>query len=50
MLCGQELQDLLLPVGAGSRCFHATSVNRPGGGCRAEFGDAPAWRIMIGLR
>jgi hypothetical protein len=26
------------------------SVNRPGGGCRAEFGDAPAWRIMIGLR
>jgi hypothetical protein len=27
-----------------------TSVSRPGGRCRAEFGDAPAWRIMIGLR
>jgi hypothetical protein len=27
-----------------------TSVNRPGGRCRAEFRDAPTWRIMIGLR
>jgi hypothetical protein len=26
-----------------------TSVNPPGGGCRPEFRDAPAWRIMMGL-